>query len=439
LRRTLIPLIPARVELLAGDLPTLRSGVAFLENLSSWHLGRSSQATAPDSAFNRFFPLSHRSRSPKRRTRKLSNTQRTMHSTMKNFRNITALAAALALCIQANAAVNNNGGNCGGGGGNGGGGNNLHCDAGGPYVADCNGGTITIHLDGTDSSGATTWTWSSECANALFDDIHSPTPTLTFTATPNSGCNCSHHCTVHLTVGDGHNTKSCSSTVEVHDTIPPVITCPDTGKGFCGMDTSPATQGFATATDNCDPNVTITYSDHIELHDCPADRFDHVILRKWKAKDHCGNKSECTQAIDVLKVPVTLDIMPGQCPNVFNPNDCGYLPITILGSASFDVTKIKWDSVRLYAENCTGGPVKPKQFQVGDVSTPYSGLDQCGCNTLGGDGILDLTLKFKRSEVACALGLSTLPSGSVVHVVVVGKLEGCDTCKFIGTDCLFTP
>jgi hypothetical protein len=241
---------------------------------------------------------------------------------------------------------------------------------------------------------------------------------------------------VHLTVGDGQHTKTCSASVEVKDKVAPVITCPEGGKLFCGQDTSPQTQGFATATDNCDPNVTITYSDHIELHNCPADRFDHVIKRKWKAKDHCGNKSECVQTIDVLKIPVSLDILPGQCPNVFKENDCSYLPITILGSATFDVTKVKWDSLRLYGEFCEGGPVKPKCFQLGDVATPYTANDMCGCNTLGGDGYLDLTLKFKRSEIAHALGLCDLPAGSAVHVVVTGKLHGCDSCKFIGTDCL---
>jgi len=30
------------------------------------------------------------------------------------------------------------------------------------------------------------------------------------------------------------------------------------------------------------------------------------------------------------------------------------------------------------------------------------------------------------------------PASLRVHVVVVGKLHGCETCKFIGTDCLVT-
>lgn len=375
---------------------------------------------------------------------------------MRTFRTMTALVAAIALCISANAA-STNGGNCGrggggggdhGGGGGGGGGNggdcggggggggNLLCDAGGPYKADCNGGTVTIQLDGTDSSGATKWTWSSDCANAVFSDIHSPTPTLTFTASTNSGCNCSHSCTVHLTVANGNKTKSCSATVQVKDKLPPVITCPELGKLFCGQDTSPEALGFATATDNCDSNVKVTFTDHIEYHSCKADRFDHVIKRKWKAKDDCGNKAECIQIIDVLKVPVFLDILPGVCPNVFDENDCSYLPITILGTSAFDVTKIKWDSIRLYGQFCEGGPVKPKQFQFGDVATPYLANDLCGCNSKRGDGKLDLTLKFKRSEIAQALGLCDLPAGSVVHVMVTGKLNGCDACKFLGADCL---
>jgi hypothetical protein len=357
---------------------------------------------------------------------------------------MTALAAAITLCLSTNTATAHDGGGggggngCGGGGG-GGGGNNLHCDAGGPYKADCNGGSVVIQLDGTGSSGATKWTWSSDCSNAVFSDVHSPMPTLTFTATPNSGCSCSKHCSVNLTVADGQHTKSCSASVEVKDKLPPVIQCPEMGKLFCGDPTDPAALGFATATDNCDSNVQVTFHDKIEHHACPADRFDHVIKRKWKAKDNCGNKSECVQIIDVLKIPVFLDVLPGVCPNVFQGNDCDYLPISILGTSTFDVTKVKWSSVRLYGEFCEGGPVKPKQFQLGDVTSPYMFNDMCGCNKRRGDGFVDLTLKFKKSEIAHALGLCDLPSGGVVHVVVVGSLDGCDSCKFIGTDCLVVP
>jgi hypothetical protein len=352
----------------------------------------------------------------------------------------TALTAALALCTPAHAAALLNGGGGGGcGGGGGGGGSNLQCDAGGPYKVDCNGGSATVQLDGTGSSGATKWTWSSSCANAMFSDIHSPMPTLTFTTTTSTKCNCNHECSVTLTVGNGKQTKSCSAEVKVKDKQAPVISCPETAKFFCGASTDPSNTGYATATDNCDPNVTVTYQDHIQLHDCPADRFDHVIMRKWKAKDDCGNKAECTQLIDVLKIPVFIDVLPGQCPNVLPSGDC-YVPITILGAPDFDVTKVKLDSVRLYGEFCEGGPVKPKQFQLGDVTSPVVAFNnQCDCTTAGPDGQLDLTLKFKRNEIAYALGLCSLPSGSTVTIVITGKLHDCETCKFIGTDCIVVP
>ena len=356
-----------------------------------------------------------------------------MLSTHHLFRSTIALAAVALVCTSLAARADDDGGDdCGGGG------NSLHCDAGGPYHADCTGGTITVHLDGTGSSGATSWSWSSDCPNASFDDAHSPMPTLTFVLSPNgSNCGCNSHCEVHLTVGDGHHTKSCSANVDVQDHTPPVIHCPDKAKVLCGDSTDPSITGYATATDNCDPNPTITYTDHILQRPCPADRFDHMIMRKWKAVDHCGNKAECVQIIDVLKIEANLDVLPGVCPNRFKcTSDNGYFPVAILGSALFDVTKIKLSSVRLYSENCTGGPVHPHHVQFGDVSTPANGPGPCNCNMLGGDGQMDLTLFFKRNELAQALGLCSLSPGTVVHIVVEGKLDSCEECKFIGTDCL---
>ncbi|HUN81751.1 MAG TPA: hypothetical protein VMV81_09615, partial [Phycisphaerae bacterium] len=52
--------------------------------------------------------------------------------------------------------------------------------------------------------------------------------------------------------------------------------------------------GSATATDNCDPNPTITYSDCI-TGTCPKS-----IVRTWKAKDMCGNQVTCTQTIQCI-------------------------------------------------------------------------------------------------------------------------------------------
>lgn len=89
-------------------------------------------------------------------------------------------------------------------------------------------------------------------------------------------------------------TATCIQTITVVDNTPPVICCPSDKSIPCGDSTDPCQTGRATATDNCDSCVTITYSDNCGGSGCPR-----TITRTWKAKDDCGNFSTCTQIITV--------------------------------------------------------------------------------------------------------------------------------------------
>ena len=60
----------------------------------------------------------------------------------------------------------------------------------------------------------------------------------------------------------------------------------------CGQSTEPSNTGEATATDNCDPNPVITYSDEVSGETCPI-----TITRTWTATDACENYSQETQTI----------------------------------------------------------------------------------------------------------------------------------------------
>lgn len=311
----------------------------------------------------------------------------------------------------------------------------LVCDAGGPYFVDCGGSLTTVQLDGSGSVGATSYHWSTTCHDAYFSDDSIVNPVLYIVG----GSTCGECCQVRLTVSRGDLHRSCSSPVRVRDNTPPVIQCPELFKLICGGSTAPSNTGFATATDNCDPNPTITYKDKLKFQDCPAERLEHTIERTWKAKDHCGNWVTCLQEIHVVKIPVQVDALPGACPNVLSGKDCSLFPIAVLGSDTFDVTKIQWNSVKLFGEHCAGGPVHPKEVRLQDVASPFPGGDtECACHDLNGDGKLDLNLKFRRSSLVCALGLNELPSGTPVRIVITGKLQ-CDGCHFVGTDCIVVP
>jgi len=53
---------------------------------------------------------------------------------------------------------------------------------------------------------------------------------------------------------------------------------------------------MATATDNCDETVTITFNDSIDPGACPQ---EYTVTRTWTATDDCGNTSTCSRSITV--------------------------------------------------------------------------------------------------------------------------------------------
>lgn len=329
---------------------------------------------------------------------------------------------------------NNHHKNCKHGGGKSDCGNNnqkkLDCDAGGPYTATASGAFAVVELDGTDSRNETGYMWSTNYPGAMFDDAESGQPTLTI---PLDG-NCGFELTVNLTVSKGQEKKTCSATVRLRDTEAPKIFCPETAKVFCGDSVSPNDVGRATATDNCDDNVKVTYSDKKTYTDCPADRFDHIIERRWRATDDDCNTSTCTQIIDVVKEFTFLDVLPGVCPNEYDTNSCDLLPVAILGLDGFNVGQIQWNTVKLYGRNCDGGPVSPQCFQFQDVAGPIAGGPECACDVVPPDGKLDLVAYFSRNKLNQRLGLDEVAPGTAVSVVITGRL--CNGCKFVAEDCM---
>lgn len=136
---------------------------------------------------------------------------------------------------------------------------------------------------------------------------------------------------------------------------------------------------------------------------------------------------------------VDLDLKPGGCPNSFNRGSNGVLPAAILGTATFDVHDIDLSTVVISRDDGLGGSSAPNEGPPGphstysDVGTPFVG-NECDCHSLGGDGITDLSMKFKSADMVAALQLNDLPAGALVRLKVSGELT--DGTLFESFDCL---
>lgn len=150
----------------------------------------------------------------------------------------------------------------------------------------------------SDLPDGTLITASDECSSATvtFVDvttdgmcIDSYTIARTFTATDECG-----------------NTALFTQTITVVDTTNPVFTSvPDDVAIACGN--IPAVQ-TATATDNCDGDVTITVSDSdATTMACPA---NNSFIRTYTATDNCGNSTTYEQTITLLYVPAMVEFEP---------------------------------------------------------------------------------------------------------------------------------
>ena len=119
--------------------------------------------------------------------------------------------------------------------------------------------------------------------------------TLPVTGSPPSGSAFSVGTTVvTCTASDG---TSCNFTVTVNDTQAPSITCPANVSIGCSVNALAPAAFAATATDNCDPNPTITYSIQ------PGSGFPIGITPvTCTATDSSGNQSSCT--FNVTRAPL---------------------------------------------------------------------------------------------------------------------------------------
>ncbi|MFN8472172.1 MAG: hypothetical protein U0822_08290 [Anaerolineae bacterium] len=111
-------------------------------------------------------------------------------------------------------------------------------------------------------------------------------------------------------------------------------------------------------------------------------------------------------------IPVTIDIKPGDSANSINPRSNGKTPVAILGSNSFDVTKVDASTARF---GKTGAEAAPAQWALEDVNR---------------DGRMDMILHFDTQKAGITCGDTS--------AILTGKLsdgqaiKGQDTIQTVG-------
>ena len=121
--------------------------------------------------------------------------------------------------------------------------------------------------------------------------------------------------------------NTCWGDVLIEDKMGPSIACSDLFIE-CNQPTDPYqlvnlyTSAVPTASDNCDNNLDLDYSDSVQDMGCNGD-FLSVITRTWTATDDSGNSSSCTQTIYINKADLGLIAYPGNLDDISNPAlDC---------------------------------------------------------------------------------------------------------------------
>jgi hypothetical protein len=130
----------------------------------------------------------------------------------------------------------------------------------------------------------------------------------------------------------------------------------------------------------------------------------------------CPSDVSCTgEAV----VPAEVDIRAGTCPNDLKLESPFMLPVAILGTASVDVDKVDVSSVRLSRDG-VAAEVAPVRWAKNDVGTPFGGT-LCDCHAAAGDGVTDLNLKFRISDLVATLNLGAV-AGETVELILTGSV-----------------
>jgi hypothetical protein len=217
---------------------------------------------------------------------------------------------------------------------------------------------------------------------------------------------------VQLIVTDNDDRKdTCDAIITVEDNTNPVVTCPaNITVGNDAGDCEAVVNFSATATDNCDGDVAITYSQN------PGTAFPlGTTTVDVTATDDAGNQDFCSFTITVNDTEDPVAICPADIVVSNDPGECGAFV-----SFSIDVT-----------DNCPGATVNSSHasgeiFDIGVTVVTVTATDAAG-NTNA--CTFSITVNDTEDPVAiCPADVVVTNDGSICGSNVVFSLNVSDNC-----------
>ncbi len=224
---------------------------------------------------------------------------------------------------------------------------------------------------------------------------------------------------------DCGNQISCIQHITVLDREPPLVACPPAVSIECDVSTDPASVGQATATDACDPQPMVGFSDSYQTATCPESL---IIIRRWTATDACGNIGFCNQRITVLDLtPPVLNCPPDvtvECGQPTDPPATGQVTAIDNCDLLFSI---------IYTDSVTPGACATERV----ISRTWTARDDCQ-NTSSCTQHITVADSTPPVLTHCppdlTVGCGEVPEPNVQTIVATDACQGWVTVRWAGDD-----